>query len=197
MSMTWVDRARAPGGLVFVQDLVNTTFEAGAYDPEHDQLASPTTARTWLRTALDTWAEATGTPTPLVTLRPDDLPLVQELRERLRTRLRADALNAPSAHSAASASMLAGDVHLQIGMDGRVRYQPRSTGSAAISELVVTEMLLAQVRGVWPNLKTCARPGCGGCFYDSSPNRSRVWHDTKTCGNTSNLRASRSRKRAT
>jgi predicted RNA-binding Zn ribbon-like protein len=33
------------------------------------------------------------------------------------------------------------------------------------------------------------------CFYDSSPNRSRAWHNTKTCGNVSNLRASRSRRR--
>ena len=49
--------------------------------------------------------------------------------------------------------------------------------------------------GTWPRLKTCAYRPCGACFYDSSPNRARVWHDTKMCGNIINLRASRARKR--
>ena len=76
-----------------------------------------------------------------------------------------------------------------------MRYLPVSRDARAIDELVAAETLLAQARGAWPHLKTCANPVCGVSFYDTSPHRSRVWHDTRTCGNTSNLRASRARRR--
>lgn len=185
----------APDGLRFVQDLVNTAIESRAYDPEHDRLADPRAAREWLRQALDEWAAATGTPAPLVTLRPADLAAVQELRERLRAGLRAGARNAPAA-GPRSGLVAGGDLRLVVAPDGRMRYLPASGDAHAIAELVAAETLLAQARGSWPHLKTCANPLCGVCFYDTSPNRSRVWHDTRTCGNTSNLRASRARRRA-
>ncbi|MFI6076338.1 CGNR zinc finger domain-containing protein [Actinoplanes sp. NPDC051343] len=76
-----------------------------------------------------------------------------------------------------------------------MQYRPAGEDGRAIAELVAAEILLAQARGTWPHLKTCANLACGVCFYDTSPNRSRVWHDTKTCGNVSNLRASRARRR--
>jgi predicted RNA-binding Zn ribbon-like protein len=187
--------ATAPGGLCFVQDLINTALEAHAYEHERDRLAEPGPAREWLRGALGRWAIATGTPAPLIALRPDDLGGLQELRERLRTGLRAHALNAPSAPAPASALVVGGDLRLVAADDGRMRYRPIAEDARAVGELVAAETLLAQARGTWPQLKTCANPVCGRCFYDTSPNRSRVWHDTRTCGNTSNLRASRGRRK--
>jgi predicted RNA-binding Zn ribbon-like protein len=88
-----------------------------------------------------------------------------------------------------------GDLKLAVARDGRMRYRPASGDARAIAELVAAETLLAQARGSWPHLKTCANPVCGVCFFDTSPNRSRVWHDTRTCGNASNLRASRARRK--
>jgi predicted RNA-binding Zn ribbon-like protein len=88
-----------------------------------------------------------------------------------------------------------GELRLVVAPDGRMRYLPASVDVRAIAELVAAETLLAQARDTWPHLKTCANPACGVCFYDTSPNRSRVWHDTKTCGNASNLRASRARRK--
>jgi predicted RNA-binding Zn ribbon-like protein len=189
--------SQAPDGLRFVQDLVNTAIESLTYDPAHDRLADPRTAREWLRGALDEWAAATGTPAPLITLRTEDLATVQELRERLRGGLRAEAVNAPDAGPRRAALVSGGDVRLVVAADGRMRYVPASGDVHAIAELVAAETLLAQVRGTWPRLRTCANPLCGVCFYDTSPNRSRVWHDTGTCGNLSNLRASRARRRTT
>ncbi|NUR09393.1 MAG: CGNR zinc finger domain-containing protein, partial [Nocardioidaceae bacterium] len=55
---------------------------------------------------------------------------------------------------------------------------------------------LAQADGSWPRLKTCRGRGCPCAFYDASRNNSRVWHDVHTCGNVANLRASRTRRRA-
>jgi predicted RNA-binding Zn ribbon-like protein len=196
----------APDGLRFVQDLVNTAVESRAYDPVHDRLASPRAAREWLRGALEGWAAATGSTAPVITLRPDELAGVQELRERLRAALRATAANAEAPTGGAAAGggsegggpgfvALGGDLKLAAGRDGRVRYLPASADARAIAELVAAETLLAQARGTWPLLKACANPVCGVCFYDTSPNRSRVWHDTRICGNRTNLRASRARRR--
>jgi predicted RNA-binding Zn ribbon-like protein len=140
--------------------------------------------------ALGEGAAATGTLAPLITLRPGDLPSVRELRERLRSDLRAHAANA-SAHLAQAASGPAvggpaGELKLSAAPDGRMRYRPAAEDGRAIAQLVAAGTLLGQARGTWPHLKTCANPACGICFYDTSPNRSRVWHDTRTCGNTSN-----------
>jgi predicted RNA-binding Zn ribbon-like protein len=80
---------------------------------------------------------------------------------------------------------------------GRVHYEPLATDWRAVAALASIETLLAQTADTWPRLKTCAHPPCGACFYDASPNQSRAWHNTKTCGNLNNLRASRTRKRST
>jgi predicted RNA-binding Zn ribbon-like protein len=56
--------------------------------------------------------------------------------------------------------------------------------------------MLAQHSGAWERLETCPYPPCGIAFYDESKNNSRVWHDVKTCGNRTNLAASRGRRRA-
>jgi predicted RNA-binding Zn ribbon-like protein len=141
------------------------------------------------------WALAAGTPAPLIALRPADLATVQELRERLRAGLRAGARNAPAAPGPRSSPVAGGDLRLDVGADGRMRYRPVAGDVSAIAGLVAAEILFAQARGTWPCLKTCANPVCGACFYDTSPNRSRAWHDTKTCGNASNLRASRARRK--
>jgi predicted RNA-binding Zn ribbon-like protein len=186
----------APGGLRFVQDLINTSITERAYDRAGDRLADLATARTWLRQALDDWAVATDTPAPLISLGPDDLATLQELRERLRAALRADAANAPALPRPQSSPLPGGEVRLLAAPDGRMRYQPAATDGRAVADLVAAESLLAQTTGAWANLKTCANGICGVAFYDSSPNRSRAWHNTKTCGNISNLRASRSRRKA-
>jgi predicted RNA-binding Zn ribbon-like protein len=185
----------APGGLRFVQDLVNTALTRDAYDARGDQLVDLPTARMWLRQALDDWSAATDTPAPLISLTAADLATLQELRERLRSALRADAANAPAAARPRSGALPGGEIRLLAAPDGRMRYQPVATDGRAVADLVAAESLLAQTTGVWANLKTCANPVCGACFYDSSPNRSRAWHNTRTCGNVSNLRASRSRRR--
>jgi predicted RNA-binding Zn ribbon-like protein len=83
-----------------------------------------------------------------------------------------------------------------VGADGHVGYEPLESGWRALRALTSAEGLVAQASGTWSRLKTCAYPPCGLCFYDTSPNRSRVWHDTAMCGNITNLRASRSRRQS-
>jgi predicted RNA-binding Zn ribbon-like protein len=186
---------RAPAGLRLAQDLINTATHTRAGDPRQDHLADLATARTWLRHALEDWSEATGAPAPDIDLTEADLPELRDLRETLREPLRASSDNATATTGPADFRERASDIRLAVTTDGRITYQPLGGGSEAIAAMIAAETLLAQTAGTWKRLKTCAHPACGVCFYDSSPNRSRAWHDTKTCGNINNLRASRARRR--
>lgn len=186
----------ALGGVRLVQDLVNTSLYAHQGDPELDRLADLPTAAAWLRQALADWSDATGRPAPELSLRPRDLPALRRLREQLRQSLRANAAHVDPEPSVGPGSAAHADVRLTLDADGQVGYQPVAQGSSGVAGLVAVELLLAQAAGALSRLKTCAGPACGACFHDGSPNRARVWHDTKMCGNVPNLRASRARRKA-
>jgi predicted RNA-binding Zn ribbon-like protein len=195
--------APAPAGLRLAQDLVNTSLAEPLTGTRRDLLADPDDARAWLAETLEQWSAATGQQTPHVTVSADDLPALRDLRERLRAALRASSDNAEppgpaGADGADGADGTAFTAQLEVALapDGQVAYGPQNVDGRAVAALVTAEALLAQATGTWTRLKTCAHAPCGACFYDASPNRSRAWHDTKTCGNINNLRASRTRRRA-
>ncbi|MEO3810574.1 CGNR zinc finger domain-containing protein [Sphaerisporangium sp. B11E5] len=52
------------------------------------------------------------------------------------------------------------------------------------------------VMGEWERLRTCTAPGCAKVFVDESRNRSRVYCDSRTCGNRMHVAAYRARRRA-
>ncbi|WP_336204659.1 CGNR zinc finger domain-containing protein [Nonomuraea sp. LPB2021202275-12-8] len=52
------------------------------------------------------------------------------------------------------------------------------------------------VEGEWERLRTCSAPDCGHVFVDESRNRSRVYCDSRTCGNRMHVAAYRARRRA-
>jgi predicted RNA-binding Zn ribbon-like protein len=52
------------------------------------------------------------------------------------------------------------------------------------------------VDGEWERLRTCAAPDCSRVFVDESRNRSRVYCDSRTCGNRMHVAAYRARRRA-
>jgi predicted RNA-binding Zn ribbon-like protein len=185
--------APAPGGLRLVQDLVNTAL-AGRPGVA-DWLMEPGTASAWLSQALEAWSAATGIAAPGIDLDQSDLAALRDHRELLRAVLRAGSGGAGPGTRPGPGREVTARILLTAEADGRVRYEPLESGWRAVRALASAEMLLAQAAGTWPRLKTCAYRTCGGCFYDSSPNRARVWHDTKMCGNVSNLRASRARRR--
>jgi predicted RNA-binding Zn ribbon-like protein len=187
--------APAPGGLRLVQDLVNTALAERAGVPRADMLMELASARAWLGRALEAWSAATGIPAPAIDLDDRDLAPLRDHRELLRATLRA-APGAAGPGTTGPSWEIAAKVLLTVEADGRARYEPLESGWRAVRALTSAETLLARAAGTWTRLKTCAYLPCGACFFDSSPNRTRVWHDTKMCGNISNLRASRARKRA-
>lgn len=52
------------------------------------------------------------------------------------------------------------------------------------------------VEDEFERLRTCAAPGCSRVFVDESRNRSRVYCDSRTCGNRMHVAAYRARRRA-
>ncbi|MFC6083214.1 CGNR zinc finger domain-containing protein [Sphaerisporangium aureirubrum] len=51
------------------------------------------------------------------------------------------------------------------------------------------------VQGEWERLRTCTAPDCAKVFVDESRNRSRVYCDSRTCGNRMHVAAYRARRR--
>ncbi|HEY0470750.1 MAG TPA: CGNR zinc finger domain-containing protein, partial [Kribbella sp.] len=202
----------APGGLRLAQDLVNTSLSTAQGYLSWDYLADLPTADAWLGEALAAWSAATGRPLLDLSLRERDLVPLRNLREQLRQSLRANAAHVDPANGAhvdpANAARVepAGErrprepaessIRLTLHADGQVDYAPEAQGWQGLAGLISIEMLLAQAAGSLSRLKSCAAPICGACFFDGSPNRARVWHDTKVCGNATNLRASRASRKA-
>jgi predicted RNA-binding Zn ribbon-like protein len=177
----------APGGLGFVQDLMNT-ISAGK-PRAADLLADPGEAQAWLDRALVQWSEATGAAVAGIELEPHDQEELRAFRDDLRRAAghgRDDAL--PPLHTAAIA--------MQLGGNGEVRPEPRGAGWRRVAALALIEIFQAQQAGNWQRLKLCRNERCGTVFFDRSRNNSGVWHDVKVCGNAANLRAYRARQRA-
>jgi predicted RNA-binding Zn ribbon-like protein len=177
--------APAPVSLRRVQSFLNT--RSTGRPPEPDLLAGPASANSWLRT-ID-WPAS-----PRLTT--DDLPPLYELREDLQAELEA----ARTAEPRTQPDLLARHLEkLRWGMtieEGRLALSVEGEGWRQVAGTVLGDILLAQQHELWPRLKACRNPPCSVVFYDSSKNRSRVWHNTSVCGNLVNLRAARARQRA-
>ncbi|MDT6983082.1 CGNR zinc finger domain-containing protein [Streptomyces lusitanus] len=187
--MSWTSTERyfirpAPGGLVLVQELLNTR----AIPPHgEDVLADEESGGRWLRDVTAAWAGAQGRPGPSGEPHAGDLERVRALRERLAALVTGEAepARAPT------------DVSLRPALDeaGRVALVPVGSPGEWLEASVWAQVLLAQTDGTWQRLKLCREPGCRSAFYDRSRNNSGVWHDVRRCGNAANLRASRARRR--
>lgn len=196
--MTWSATERyglepAPGGLAFVQDLLNT-LAAGR--PRHaDWLDDPTTAQTWLSEALAQWSTASGRPAPAVELTDRDCEALRDLRWAL-SRLLSDRRDGAEAVSAqVLAALPALSVSMRVDERGAVVAEPSGTGWRRVASLALIECFQAQQSDQRRRLKICRNERCRCAFYDRSRNNSGVWHDVRYCGNAVNLRAHRARKR--
>ncbi|ONI68664.1 hypothetical protein BWI15_37445 [Kribbella sp. ALI-6-A] len=174
---------QAPKGLSVVQDLLNTAGMTVA--PLPDLLADETTAQSAVDASMRTWGEQTGQTPARISISPQDLPALRELRDQVRGWLTGEAQDS-------APSRLAVDISFR---GDRFEYEPQGGGAAAVASLVLMEALLAARTGTLARLKICRNPACGAAFYDLSRNSARVWHDMKTCGNVMNLRASRARRK--
>nr|QIZ01091.1 CGNR zinc finger domain-containing protein [Streptomyces sp. S1D4-11] len=190
MGWTATDRyglPRAPGGLGFVQDVLNTKPTQHPRMP--DFLADLESAQRWLDVSLEQWSLESGVRQEQVILNEGDLGKLRDLRADLNSLVR----HSDQGHGGPlfpSASVAA-----QVGPDSEVILEPRGEGSRRVGAIVLIETFTAQRLDTWRRLKVCRNDRCGVSFYDRSRNNSGVWHDARVCGNAINLRASRARKR--
>jgi predicted RNA-binding Zn ribbon-like protein len=191
--MTWpaTDRYEligAPGGLGFVQDVVNT--QSAGRPRGADLLGDLESAQKWLDGAVASWSALNDAAEDRILLRERDLEPLRDLRADLHALLatRADpSLTAARLHSAT--------VTARVRPDGTVRLEPRAEGWRRVAAIVLIEAFVAQQQDTWRRLKVCRNERCRAAFYDRSRNTSAVWHDVHYCGNAINLRASRARRR--
>ncbi|MFF3564870.1 CGNR zinc finger domain-containing protein [Streptomyces sp. NPDC002574] len=177
----------APGGLVLVQELLNTSPAGRPRQP--DLLDTVDSAQDWLDRVMDAWAAASGRTPDRVALIDRDLDELKRLRTRLRLALSA------RGGEAGDALLATEPVTLRLAADSTVTVEPLGDGARRVTSAVLAECLITQTLGTWRRLKICRYDPCAVAFYDHSRNSSAVWHDARTCGNTVNLRASRERRR--
>jgi hypothetical protein len=177
----------APGGLVLVQDVVNT--RAGGRPRQADLLDSGLeVAQQWWAGVAEEWGRATGGSTvDLAVLTTSDLPRLRALRDDVAQLLRREGF--------AGALSDGATVEVALNDDGQAHLSPRGGAVRWLAGAVMVEAFRAQTADTWRRLKVCRNHLCSGAFYDRSKNNSGVWHDVRTCGNVANLRASRARRR--
>lgn len=179
------DDRPAPGGLRFVQGLLNTLdIESG-----RDALADTRRAAGWLeRFGLIPTAEL---------IRDDDAVRLRSFRESVRSLLSMHEESTATAAAAAALEELTSTVAfaMTFGPDGSVELETTSTGiDGAIGTLLVA-IHEAAGNGTLQRLKVCARDTCQWAYYDASKNRSSNWCSMETCGNRE--KAARHRHKAT
>jgi predicted RNA-binding Zn ribbon-like protein len=170
----------ADGPLRLVQLFVNSV------DREH--------GREWWPTpdALEAWLTGHG----LAGARPtaSDLERARELREALRTLLRANNLGGDAKEAAEIVNRVAtsGGVRLALDELGAVGLEVRGNGVDGALGRVLAVAFEAMLDGSWGRLKACRQ--CEWVFYDTSKNRSGSWCSMQLCGNRTKTRAYRRRK---
>lgn len=160
--------------------LANSLHRAGAHDAvgaEHDHLASPEEARSYLAEAgLDVPPDPPSDP---------ELGRLRELRD-----LAHDVLDTPEDHWRARLGELSARHLFRFERSGRLT--PAAAGWDGLTASLVPQLF--ELERIRPRLRHCANPACRWLFVDRSKNHSRVWCDMASCGSRAKMSRYRSRR---
>lgn len=173
----------APGGLAYVEALVNTYCD----EFEIDEVPTPEALAEWLR-AHELLAE--GVPVTAA-----DHARTVRVREGLRALLAGNNGVEPAPDAVATLGALARELPLVVdpaAVPPRLVPAEPGTVDAALAT-VLAGMVEGIAAGTWHRLKSCRNEGCRWAYYDHSRNRSRSWCSMQVCGNRSKVRAFRER----
>ncbi|MDR6972894.1 CGNR zinc finger domain-containing protein [Leifsonia shinshuensis] len=178
-----------PGGLAFVEALLNTT--SGSRPGQPDLLTDQPSAQSWLRDGLEQLRHVDSlAPTFDIVIDEDGVETLRHLRSELRLAIVASSDPGMVEHPIMSAST---SISLE---SGEVRLHATGGGLDLLRSYLLVQLVKASYRDTLRRLKICAAPDCDIAFFDRSKNCSKLWHDVATCGNAYNARAYRDRKRA-
>lgn len=179
----------APMPLLLVQGFLNTE----ELDEGTDLFADPDTASTWLAGA--------GLLPAGGQVGPQELGLLREVREAIRSMVEAGAARDGSDSAGGdlrSVRQLA-DRHyarLRVGAGGALTIE--NARNENVEDRLFGLLLIirhAQEEGTWWRLKVCANADCRWAFYDRSRNQQGNWCDMAVCGNRHKNRQLRARRR--
>jgi predicted RNA-binding Zn ribbon-like protein len=172
-----------PDRLEVVRDFVNTLdVELGT-----DSLGAPEDLRSWCAER-----DLLG---PLEILGEADRRRALEVREALRSMLRANAGETPQEDALGVLNRVARNARLIVRFDARggAALEPDSVGMEGAIGRILAIAYTAASQGTWARLKACGEHTCLWAFYDHSKNRSRTWCSMAVCGNRSKTRNYRRR----
>jgi predicted RNA-binding Zn ribbon-like protein len=178
--------ALAPAPLVLSQELANTIGIDHIPDVV-DLLAEVDSAQHWIDAVVPYWCASVDADDPRLLITATELPRLRAVRDSLRSVLgdhdapRTDAVIAGTAAITATST----GVHIE----------PLGSGAAWLAAAIAIEAATAHAQDTFRRLKLCHESQCRTALYDRSKNNSRIWHDTATCGNKTNARAHRARRR--
>jgi predicted RNA-binding Zn ribbon-like protein len=177
----------APGDLRIVQAFVNTRD----IDEGTDELSSPA--------ALTGWLEAWGLLPAAARLGEADLASARAVREALRNLLLANNGEVAEPRDIGLLDRAARSTRLRarFAADGSAAFEPAVSGWRRALSRLLEIVVVEQIQGRWPRLKACRNEPCRWAFYDYSKNRSGKWCTMRRCGNLTNARAYRQRRRGT
>jgi predicted RNA-binding Zn ribbon-like protein len=173
----------APQPLRLVQEFVNTVD----LENEREWLARPPDLLAWggERRLID----------PDESVGADGLRRARELREALRTLIRANSVPVPTGEARQVLATAARRARFTMDFDSaRPELAPRATGVDGLLGRILAVTFLAMVDGSWTRLKGCRN--CRWAFFDESKNRSARWCSMTLCGNRLKTRAYRRRRKS-
>jgi len=125
-----------------------------------------------------------------------DLRRVLELREAIRSLLRANNDAPVSPQRIGTLNHLAGNAPLTVHFqgDGQAVLEPDISGVDGVLARILAIVFTAMTDGTWSRLKACRNEGCQKASYDTSKNRSGTWCAMSSCGSRIKARAYRKRR---
>ena len=177
------NRQPAPNSLALVQDFVNTRD----WLSQRETLLSPDLLRKWL---VDHHLPDESS------LNEEDLVWACEVREALRSLLRANNGAAFDAQALEILNQASKNAHLliQFHQYGSAELIPAASGLDAALGQVLAQAFRAMQEGNWRRLKACRNEECLWVYYDTSKNHSGAWCTMSICGNRLKARAYRHRR---
>lgn len=188
----------APASLVLSQELANTI--GLDHLPQFvDLLGQVDSAQHWIDAVVPHWCASFGADDPRLLVTEAELPRLRAVRDTLRAVLEdagASEARGNAQRDARTDAAITGTVDITVTASD-AHLEPRGAGADWLAAAIAIETAAARAKDTFRRLKLCHEPQCRTALYDRSKNNSRVWHDTATCGNKTNARAHRARRRAT
>ena len=170
-------------------DLVIDFVNTAEFDPEQEDLPTPTALIEWLSgRGLDPGVRATKA----------DLEEARAVREAIRELLLAH--NEVEADVTRATAVL-DDAAKRSGLairfvDGSARAEPAAAGVRGALGRILAEVSVGMADGTWERMKACRADDCRWAFLDTAKNRSRAWCSMQSCGNRAKVAAYRERHTA-